>query len=150
MSKNEKFQLELLRRLIAGKPCYSALIKTPIKIWDNVYGWGEVFRAVDPRGMFVTDSIMNSWNKLQIERDANCMIAVRCEKEDFDVKVGRGKKSIACFDGGKGFGKVYIDKKNLEYFEDGCHLLMKTPYDMVLVWKDGILIGGVMPFVAKS
>lgn len=150
MSKNEKFQLELLRKLIAGKPCYSMTLKTTAQIFTNIYGWGEVFRVIDPRGMFVTDADANCWNPLEIVREANCMVAARCPNEDFDVKVGRGKKTIACFNGGEGFGKVYIDMKNLDYFEDGCIFLMKTPYDMVLVWKDGKLVGGVMPFVAKK
>lgn len=150
MSKNEKFQLELLRHLIEGKDCYRMHLTTPTSSYDNLYGWGQVFRAVDPLGFFLHDTMMNQWKPVELTREADCMICKRDPDSDFDVKVGRGKKHLICFDGGDGFGKVYIDSKYLDYFEDDCLFLMRNHYDMVLVWKDGNLVGGVMPFVAKK
>lgn len=148
MSKNEKFQLELLRKLIANKPCYKAVMRTPTQEYSNLYGWGEVFRAVDPRGFFVAAAPANPWKELEIIRNRDCGIVIRNPEGDFEIKAGRGKKVIACFSCPE--FNVYIDAKNLEFFEDDLIFLAKNAYDMVLLWKGENLIGGIMPFVAKK
>lgn len=150
MSKNEKFQLELLRKLIAGQDCYKMKLTTPTGSYENIYGWSTVFRVVDPNNFYLHDTIMNKWKFIEFVREADCMICKRLPEEDFEIKAGRGKKHLVCFDGGEGFGKVFIDAKYLEYFEDDCLFLMRNHYDMVLVWRDGNLVGGIMPFVAKK
>ena len=113
--------------------------------------WGEVFRKVDPDKMFVTDANANAWRVARINRTdgLGCLVLRDCGK-DFVVKCGRGAKKLCAFTsvGGNSF-TVYIDAKNLEFFEDECNFFAANPYDMVFV-TNGEIVGGVMPFVAKK
>lgn len=155
MEKDLKFQLELLRKLYADKECFALELDAGrpdlAEEMKNIYGWGEVFRKIDPDKMFVTDANANAWRVARIDRtDGLGCLVLRDGDKDFIVKCGRGAKKLCAFTSiGRNSFTVYIDAKNLEFFEDECDFFAANPYDMVFV-TNGEIVGGVMPFVAKK
>ncbi len=154
MEKDLKFQLELLRKLYTGKECFALELSSGrpdlAEEMKNIYGWGEVFRKVDPDKMFVTDANANAWRVARIDRtDGLGCLVLRDGDKDFIVKCGRGAKKLCAFTCVAKSFTVYIDAKNLEFFEDECSFFAANPYDMVFV-TNGEIVGGVMPFVAKK
>lgn len=154
MEKGLKFQLELLRKLYAGKECFALELSAGrpdlAEEMKNIYGWGEVFRKIDSDKMFVTDANANAWRVARIDRtDGLGCLVFRDETKDFIVKCGRGAKKLCAFTTNTQSFTVYIDAKNLEFFEDECEFFAANPYDMVFI-INGEIIGGVMPFVAKK
>lgn len=151
MKKNEKFQLELLRRLMAHKQVFTANESDfPTGWFQDVYGWDTVFRVVDMNEFFLCRDA-NLYKQVEIPAAHMAYYsAIRDESKTHEIKAGRGKKTIVAFTDKELGITAYVDAKNLEYFEDDATFFVRSPYDPVFVTEGDEFAGFIMPFITDK